>query len=155
MPAASASAIRPGSSARSHRQAVAVQFHRHAVAESFGQARQQAFGFRLLCPRQQPRERAAGAAGEQDQAGRVGGDRHRSGKLRLQAGIGVQEAARRQALEVGEAGRVLRQQHDRVGRQARIVGAGQRDLAADDRLDALGRAGLAEFQRAEQVGRYR
>ena len=75
-----------------------------------------------------------------------------SGELRLQAGIGLQEAARRQTLEVGEPGRVLRQQHDRIGRQARVVGAGQRDLAADDRLDALGGAGLAELQRAEQVG---
>ena len=75
-----------------------------------------------------------------------------NGELRLQAGIGVEEAARRQALQVAQPGRVLRQQHERIGRQARIVGAGQRDLAADDRLDALGGAGLAELQRAEQVG---
>ena len=38
-------------------------------------------------------------------------------ELRLQPGLGVEEAERGQALEVGEPRRVLRQQHDRVGRQ--------------------------------------
>ena len=73
-------------------------------------------------------------------------------KLRLQTRVGIEEAARRQPLKIGEPDRVLRQQHERVRRQARVIGAGQRDLAADDRLDALRGAGLAEFQRAEQVG---
>ena len=45
----------------------------------------------------------------------------------------------------------MRQQHDRVWVQARVVGAGQRDLAADDRLDALPRAILGEFEGAEEV----
>ena len=72
-------------------------------------------------------------------------------KLRLQRRVGVQEADRRQALQVGQARGVLRQQHHRVGRQARVVGAGQGDLAADDRLDALAGAVLGELQRAEQI----
>ncbi len=49
-------------------QAVAVQFHRDAVGERLGQAGQQALGLRLLPLGEQPRERAAGAAGQQDQA---------------------------------------------------------------------------------------
>ena len=49
---------------------------------------------------------------------------HVEQQLRLLAGFGFQEAARRQALEVGEAGRVLRQQHQRVGRQVRASARG-------------------------------
>ena len=130
---------------------VAVQFHRHAVGKRFHELREQAFGLRLLPLREQARQRSGGTAGQQDQPGGMRADRVQP-ELRLQAGIGLQEAARRQAPEIVEAGGVLRQQHDRVRRQARIVGAGERDLAADDRLDALGGAGLAELQRAEQVG---
>ena len=111
---------------------------------------EQAFGFGLLALGQQAADRAGGAAGQQEQPGGVLGDAVER-QLRLQGRVGVEEADGRQALQVGEPGGVLRQQHDRVGRQARVVGAGERDLAADDRLHALAGAGLAEFQRAEQV----
>ncbi len=72
-------------------------------------------------------------------------------ELRLLAGVGVEEAERGEALEVGEADGVLRQEHDRLGGEAGIVGARHCELAADDRLDTLADAVLAEFQRAEQV----
>ena len=137
------------------RLAVAMQLHHAAIGERLGEAGEQRLGLGFLPLGQQPGDRAVGAAGQQDQPGRVRGE-HIERKLRLQPGFGFQEAARGQALEVGQPGRVLRQQHQRIGRQAgRVragrVGAGQGDLAADDRLDALGRAGLAELQGAEQV----
>ena len=99
-----------------------MQFHRDAVGERLGQPREQAFGLRLLAFASRRADRTGGAAGQQDQPCGVRRDRIER-ELRLQAGIGVEEAERRQALQVGEPGRVLRQQHDRVGRQARIVGA--------------------------------
>ena len=132
------------------RQVVAVQLHHRAVGKGFGGLAQPALGFGLLAVGQEAGERPGGAAGQQDQAGGVLGDAIER-ELRLQAGIGVEEAARGQALQVGEAGCVLRQQDDLLGRQARVVGASEGELAADDRLDALGGAGLAELQGAEQV----
>ena len=132
------------------RQAVAMQFDRAAIGEGLSQAGEQRFGLVLLALGEQACDRAVGAAGEQDQPGRVAGE-HIERKLRLEPGVGLQETSRRQALQVRQTGRVLRKQHQRIGRQAGVVGAGQRDLAADDRLDALGGAGLAELQRAEQV----
>ena len=131
-----------------------MQFDSRAVRESLPDARDQPLGLGFLALPQHTRERPRAAAGEQDQPGGMCGDRV-EGKLRLEARISVQKAARRQAPQVVEAEGVLCQQHDRLRRQARIIGAGQRDLAADDRLDALGRAGLAELQRAEQVGSVR
>ena len=58
---------------------------------------------------------------------------------------------RRQSLQVRQARRVAREQHQRIRREPRVVGAGQRDLAADDGLHAFGGAGLGELQRAEQI----
>ena len=57
-PAASASAISPGSIAALDRQPVAVQFHRDAVGKRLGEPRQQRRRLRLLALRQQPPERA-------------------------------------------------------------------------------------------------
>ncbi len=132
-------------------QAVAMQFHRDAVGECFDQACEQAFRFGFLSLAEQSRDRAGGSTSEQDQPGGVRSDSvHR--ELRLQTGIGVEKPGGGQALKIGEPRRILRQQHDRVGRQARGVGASQRNLAADDRLNAFGGAGLAELQRAEQIG---
>ena len=71
--------------------------------------------------------------------------------LRLEAGIGFEEADRGEALEIGEAGRVLRQQDHRVRVEAGVVGPGEGDLAADDGLDAFAGAVLAEFEGAEKV----
>ena len=132
------------------RQAVAVQFLDGAAGEGLVHGVEQAFGFGFLALGEQAADRAGGAAGQQQQAGGVFGDACER-QLRLQGGVGFQEADGRQALQVGHAGGVLRQQHHRVGRQAGVVGAGQGDLAADDRLDALAGAVLGEFQRAEQV----
>ena len=103
------------------RQAVAVQFHHRAVGKGFGGLAQPALGFGLLAVGQEAGERPGGAAGQQDQAGGVLGDAIER-ELRLQAGIGVEEAARGQALQVGEAGCVLREQDD----LARAPGAGCR-----------------------------
>ena len=75
-----------------------------------------------------------------------------SSETAASARIGVQEAERGQALQIGEPGRVLRQQHHRVGRQARVVAA--RASAIWQPMigcTPLRRAGLAELQRAEQV----
>ena len=71
--------------------------------------------------------------------------------MRLQAGIAFQERPRRQPLQIGQPLGVLRQQHQRIRRKARVVGTRQADLAADDRLDTLAGARLAEFQRTEQI----
>ena len=103
---------------------------------------EQPFGFRLLALGEQPRDRTGGAAGQQQQSL---GMRARAleRQLRLQRRVGVQEADGRQALQVRQPRGVLRQQHQRVGRQAGIVGPRQRDLAADDRLHALAGAVLA------------
>ena len=66
------------------------------------------------------RERPARAAGQQDQPVGVGQQRveRDCGRGR----VGLQEAGGGQRAEVGEPRRVLRQQHDRVGRQAGLVG---------------------------------
>ena len=130
---------------------VAVQLDRDAIGKGLDKCGEQAVRLRLLPLGEQARERAAGAAGKQEQPFRMhgqGGERH----LRLQPRLRLQEAARREPLQVREPHRRLRQQHQRIGRQAGRFGAGQRHLAADDRLDALGRAGLAELQRTEQIG---
>ncbi len=141
----------PGLDGALQRQAVPVQLHDGAVVERLGEGAQQRRRLGLARLGQQPGQRAAGAAGQQEQALCVvqhGTQR----KLRVRR-IGGGEAERGQALQVGQPGGVLRQQHDRVRGHARLVGADQADLAADDRLHALARAGLAELQRAEQVGR--
>ena len=106
------------------RQAVAVQFLDGAAGEGFGQGVEQAFGFGLLAVGEQAGDRAGGAAGQQEQAGGVLGDALER-ELRLQARVGFEEAERRQALQIGEAGGVLGQQDDRVGRQAGVVGVGR------------------------------
>ena len=131
-------------------QAVAVQLHHGAAGEGFQHHGEQAFGVGFLPLRQQAPDRAGGAAGQQKQAGRACGDAV-PGLLRLEARVGVEEPLARQFLQIGKAHRVLRQQHDRVRGEACIVGPGQRDLAADDRLDAFANTVLRKLQRPKQV----
>ena len=73
--------------------------------------------------------------------------------LRLQPRIGLQKRHRGEPLQVEAASLVLRQQDHGIRRRARTVRAGERHLAADDGLHAAAGAGLAEFERPEQVGR--
>ena len=133
-----------------HRQAVAMQLLDGAAGEGCVHRVQQAFSFRLLALGEQAANRSGGPAGQQQQARRVLGDPLER-QLRLQGRVSVQEAERRQPLQVGHAGRVLRQEDHRVGRQAQIVAAGDADLATDDGLDALAGTVLGELQGAEQV----
>ncbi len=106
------------------RQAVAVQFLDRAAGERLAHRVEQAFGFGFLSLRQQAADRAGGAAGQQQQAGGIFGDAGER-QLRLQGRVGVEEAKRGQALQVGHPRGVLRQQHHRVRRQARVVGCGR------------------------------
>ena len=91
-----------------------MQFDDGAVGEGFGELGQKAFGFGPLAVGKQAGERSGGAAGEQDEAGGVLRDPVER-ELRLQAGVGVEEALGRQPLQVGEAGGVLREEDDRLG----------------------------------------
>ena len=131
------------------REAVPVQLHHATPGERLGQLRQQLLGIGLAPFGQHAGDRAAGAAGEQHHAlGVVQQGLQRQLRVRR---VALHEALGRQALQVGQPRRVLRQHHDRVGREPRVLRPGERDLAADDRLYPLGGAGLAELQRAEQV----
>ena len=132
-------------------QAVAMQFHDRMAGKGFRHARQQSLGCILLAFRQQSGNRAECTAGEQEQPLGVGGDRFER-QLRPQRRVRLHETQRRQALQIGQPRRVARQQGDGVRRQTRIFLARQHDLTADDGLDTLGGAVLAEFQRTEQVG---
>ena len=67
------------------------------------------------------------------------------------AGVGFQEAGRGEALEVGETLGVLGEEDQAVGGKAGVVFPGEGDLATDDGLDTLGRAGLAELHGAEEI----
>jgi hypothetical protein len=136
---------------------VARQLHRQMVAEAFLQHGQQPC--RRISPAflQQPPQRAAGAARQQDDALGMGLEQfQRDG--RLAGGVVPQEAVRGEALDVLQPLRVHRQRHHRVRQQAgdfRAIirrGAGQVQLAADDGLHALAGAVAGKFQRAEHVG---
>ncbi len=133
------------------RRAVAVQFDHRSVGECFGKPRKQAFGFGPAPVSQQAGERAGGAAGQQDQARCVRGNRGEA-ELRLQPRVSFKEAKRGKMLEIVEPACVLCQEHDRVRGESGVVLAGERHLAADDGLNPPFDAGLAEFHRAEQVG---
>ncbi len=133
-----------------HRQAVALDLDAGAAGKGLRKGSQKATGLVELSFRQQAGERAAGAAGKQDQAVGVGAQ-----GVKGDAGIGrvaAEEADGGQVLEVGQTGSVLCQQHKRLGSgDAAAAGTTKGDLAADDRLHALRGAVLGEFQRAEQV----
>ena len=75
-------------------QAVAVQFDHGAAGERLFHDVQQAFGVLPLPLRQHPADRTRRAAGEQKQAGSAGSDTV-PGLLRLETGVGVEEALRR------------------------------------------------------------
>ncbi len=135
--------------------AVPLQLHRCPVGKGFCQSSQQRLGGRLLALGEQPPDRAAQSAGKENQSRRVLGD-HIEPQLRPQSRFGLQKAQGRKPLQVGEPRRVLRQQHDLIGRQARRHAvarllASQPDLAADHRLHPFRHASLAELERPEQV----
>ena len=136
--------------------AEAVEFDGEAVGEGLGEAGEEVLGGRHLALGEQARERAGVAAGEQDEAGGQAAEAFEQ-ELWGEVRFGFEEAGGGKALEVGEALGVLGEEDHAVGGEAEIVGAGvvgagQSDLAADDGLDAFGRAGLAEFHGAEEVG---
>ena len=104
-------------------------------------------------------ERAARAAGQRDEAGAASGQALQRDVRRL-AGRRIEPGARGQMHQVEIARLVLRQKHQRratgillatPGRQLGAVTEGDRQLNADDRLNAGLRQLFREFQRAEQV----
>ena len=108
----------------------------------------------ILSGRQVPAERTV-RAGERDQAFGMSRDRV-AGDMGRRPGLDGQEGPGRQRQQVPVPGLVLGQQHEPVERVAleavRIRRLeGDRQLAADDRLDAGPGAGLGEFERAEQI----
>ncbi len=122
------------------RQAMAMQFHDRAVGKRFAQRVEQAFGLRLLALGEQAGDRTGGAAGQQEQALGMVRDHLEAARCGFSDGSVSRKPIDDRRLQVGQTRRVVRQQHQRVGRQPGIVGAGQGDLAADDRLDALAAA---------------
>ena len=149
-----------GSVARSLGSAVALQLDVEPVAEQSLQARRSAPPPARACPATSAAiERPARPAGQRDQAvGRA----LEPGELARAAARSTAFRGRRasQPHQVAVAGLARGQQHDRAAAPApRPAGRGSRVLvaeidrqrAADDRLDAVARELLGEFQRAEQV----
>ena len=131
-------------------EAVAMQLLHRASRERFRQRIQQPLGFRLLPLGQQAADRAGGATGQQQQAGGVSRRCAQtaiaaSGSGRCRGTPSTTDVAdwraRWRPVPAARSGR----------RQAALSASGQRDLAADDRLDALAGAVLGEFERAEQI----
>ena len=100
------------------RQTVPVQLHHGAAGKGLGDAPELPLRLNLPSLAQQPGDGAATAACEEDQPGRVPGDNIK-GQLWPHAGLGLQKAEGGQALKVGKAGRILREQHHLIGRETR------------------------------------
>ena len=129
---------------------VAVELDDGAAGEGFAELGEEGGGIGAAAILQQGGERAGGAAGEEIQALGVGEEGLR-GQAWGEGWFRLQEGERGETAEIGETGGVLGEQDDGVGGAAGLVGAGEGELTADDGLHAGLGAGLAEFQRAEEV----
>ena len=124
--------------------------------KSFPQAIEQPLGAAAVAARQRTPDRPLRTAGQRDQAVAVGRELIEL-ELRGGAGLAIQVGAAQQLHQVAVTGLVLHQ-HRQPGRQrgptvaARLLVAGDRQQAADDRLHAGLRSALAELQRGKQVG---
>ena len=140
-------------------EAVALQLDVEPAVEDLGQTAQQGLGERALRFVDQSSDGTAGTAGQRDQALVVGGQ-HVEIDLGRLARIALQEGAADQPQQTAVADLVLGQQHQLVGRRPDAVarlGAPalavppQRDLAADDRLNAGFGREAGELQGTEEI----
>ena len=137
---------------------VALDLDIEPRAEDFREALEPALR-QVAKPRsQRPVDRAAGAAGQRDEALRL--LERREGNMRLVAVGRIEPERRDEAHEILVAGLVLRQEHDRRARIVALDAAQKggrrivkidRRLGADDRLDAALGEFFGEFKRAEQI----
>ena len=136
-------------------QPVALQLDVEAVAERLAQLRQQRLGGLAPALQQQPAERALRTAGQQDQSVGVRAQRRRAAPAGRDCAVGASVGAGQQPQQVGVARGVLDQDDDRVAAGGGCAPAlpplphaacveRQRELAADDRLDARLRAATTE-----------
>ena len=139
-------------------EAVALDLDIEPRAEDFREALEPALR-QVAEPRsQRPVDRAAGAAGQRDEALRV--LERREGNMRVVAVGRIEPERRDEAHEILVAGLVLGQKHDRRARIVALDAAQKRGrrvvkidcrLGADDRLDAALGELLREFEGAEQI----
>jgi hypothetical protein len=136
-------------------QAMAHQLDVEAIGEGVRELADQRLGEIAVAGEQGPANRPFGAAGERDQAlARLGDIGER--QLGRGARIALQMRPAQQPQEIAVARLALDQ--DRQQRRCRrpavaaLVGARDRQQAADHRLDAGARRALAELEGAEQVG---
>ena len=139
-----------------HLEAVADQLDVQTTGEKFPKAIEQALGAAAVAARQRTPDRPLGAAGQRDQTVAIGREQIEL-EFRGGAGLAIQVGAAQQLHQVAIAGLVLHQNRQ-PGRQrgptvaARLLVAGDRQQAADDRLHAGLCGALAELERGKQVG---
>ena len=137
--------------------AVALQFDIEAVAEQISQPVAARRGQRGVIAMQRQRDRPLGAAGQRDQVLRVALEPFEL-DVRGLMDRRLQERPRVQPHQAAIAALARRQQHDsrrcrsqRVARIGILVAEIDREFQADDRLDAVARHLVGEFQRPEHV----
>ncbi len=73
--------------------------------------------------------------------------------MRLAAHTWFEKTGRREFGEIIKTLCILREGHDWIGRQGWIIGAGEAELAAENRLHARIHAGLGKLDGTEQIAR--
>jgi len=139
-------------------QAMAHQLDVEAIGEGVAELADQRLGEIAVAGEQGPANRPLGAAGERDQAlARLGEvvERQLGGRARVALQVGPAQ----QPQEIAVARLALDQDREQGGSRrpavAALIGARDRQQAADHRLDAGARCALAELEGAEQVGTVR
>ena len=137
--------------------AVALQFDIEAVAEQVRQPVAAGRGQRGMIAMQRQRDRTLGAAGQRDQILRIPLEPFEL-DMRGLVNRRLLERPRVQPHQAAIAALARRQQHDsrrrggqRIARVGILVAEIDREFQADDRLDAIARHLVGEFQRPEHV----